>query len=143
MYAQSATPGTSARRAAEMVFTLSAAGEIGVGLLVAVLPATVMGLLLGSPLDGAGAAAARMMGIAVAALGVAWWPDRNRLDPRRLREVAPAFIGFNLGVGLVFLAASWTSGRALSMSSLVAAVHLLAASALAIIVSRTPAPPAR
>jgi hypothetical protein len=132
--------GTSARRAAELVFTLSAIGEIAVGLLVAVLPASVMGLLLGAPLDGTGVVAARMMGIAVAALGLAWWPDRNRLDPQRLREVAPAFIGFNLGVGIVFLAWGWTIGRALQVSWLVAAVHLLAASALAVARSRTPAP---
>jgi hypothetical protein len=140
MYAQSVRPGASVRRAAEVVFTLSAIGEIAVGLLVAILPASVMGLLLGAPLDGTGVVAARMMGIAAAALGLAWWPDRHRLDPQRLREVAPAFIGYNLGVGLVFVGYSWTSGRALQVSSLVAAVHLLAASALAVTVSRTPAP---
>jgi hypothetical protein len=135
------TPGDAARRAAEIVFTLSAAGEIGVGLAVAIRPAGGIGLLLGAPTEGTAVVVARMMGIAVAALGLAWWPDRNRLGPQRLREVAPAFIGYNLGVGLVFVAWSWTMGRALSVSSLVAAVHLLAASALAMALSRTPAPP--
>ncbi len=137
MDARSATPATSARCAAELLWTLSAAGEIGVGLLVATLPALVMGFLLGAPLDGTGVVAARMLGIAAAALGFAWWPDRKRLDPQRLRQVAPAFVGYNLGVGLLFLAQSFAMGRALSVSSLVAAVHLLAASALAIIVVRT------
>ena len=134
---RSATPGRSARRAAELLLTLGAAGEIGVGLLVAALPALVMGLLLGAPLDGTGELAARMMGIAAAALGLSWWPDRKRLDPRRLREVAPSFVGYNLGVGLLFLARSVATGRTLSVSSLVAAVHLLVAVAFAVVRSRT------
>lgn len=132
-----ATPGRSARRAAELLLTLGAAGEIGVGLLVAALPALVMGLLLGAPLDRTGELAARIMGIAAAALGLSWWPDRNRLDPRRLRQIAPSFVGYNLGVGLLFLARSVAIGRALSVSSLVAAVHLLLAVAFAVIGWRT------
>jgi hypothetical protein len=130
-------PGRSARRAAEVLLTLGAAGEIGVGLLVAALPALVMGLLLGAPLDRTGELAARIMGIAAAALGLSWWPDRNRLDPRRLRQIAPSFVGYNLGVGLLFLARSVAIGRALSVSSLVAAVHLLVAVAFAAIGWRT------
>ena len=42
MDAQPVRSGTSARPAAEALFTLSAAGEIGVSLLVASLPASVM-----------------------------------------------------------------------------------------------------
>jgi hypothetical protein len=122
-------PGSAARRAAELLLTLGAAGEIGVGLLLVSLPAFVTGLLLGAPLDGTGEIVARMMGIAVAALGLSWWPDRRRLDPRRLREVAPSFVGYNLGVGLLFLARSVAMGRTLSVPSLVAAVHLLVAGA--------------
>jgi uncharacterized membrane protein AbrB (regulator of aidB expression) len=95
-----------------------------------------MGLLLGAPLDGTGALAARMMGIAAAALGLSWWPDRNRLEPRRLREVARSFVGYNLGVGLLFLARSVAMGRALSVSALVAAVHLLVAIAFAATILR-------
>jgi hypothetical protein len=136
MGARSVTPGSSARRAAELLLTLSAAGEVGVGLLAALLPAPVMRFLLGAPLEATGVVVARMMGIAVAAMGLAWWPDRNRLDPERLREVAPSFIGYNLGVGLLFVAVAWTIGRELSVPALVASVHLLAASGLAIIVSR-------
>lgn len=129
-----------ARRAAELVFTVGAVGEIAVGLLVAILPGSVMGFLLGMPLDEAGVAVARMMGVAAAALGFAWWPDRQRLDPRRLRETAPAFVGYNVGVGLVFLAWGWTAARPLGLPWLVAAVHLLTAGALALAVARSPAP---
>jgi hypothetical protein len=136
MCAQSVRAGDSARRVAEIVLTLGAAGEIGVGLVVTMLPGGVMGLLLGAPVDGTGVVVARMMGIAVAALGLAWWPDRNRLEPQRLSEVAPVFIGYNLGVGLVFMAYSWAIGQWLQVSSLVAAVHLLLAVALVIAVSR-------
>jgi hypothetical protein len=96
-----------------------------------------MGFLLGAPLEGAGTVAARMMGIAVAALGLAWWPDRHRLDPPRLRQVAAGFIGYNVAVGLLFLAHAWTVDQPIPVSWLVGAVHVLTGCAFAI-VSRAP-----
>jgi hypothetical protein len=133
MNAESIEPGTGTRRAAEWLFTLSAVGEIGVGLLVALLPGPIMGLLLGAPLAGTGTVAARMTGIAIAALGIAWWPDRSSLDPRRLRQVAAGFIGYNLGMGLLLLAYAWTAGEPLPVTWLVAAAHLLAGCAFAVV----------
>ena len=133
----------STRRAAELLLTLSAAGEIGVGLLVALLPGTVMGLLLGAPVTGTAAVAARMMGIAVVGLGLTWWPDRNSLDALRRSQLAAGFIGFNVGVGLLFLFYAWAADRTLPVSWLVAAVHLLAAGAFAVIVIRAGAATAR
>jgi hypothetical protein len=129
-----------ARRAAEWVFTTSALGEIAVGLLGAVLPGPVMGFLLGAPVDGTGAIAARMMGIGVAALGLAWWPDRNALDARRGRQVAPAFVGYNAGVGLLFASHALTASRLLPVSWLVAVVHLAFGGAFVLLVYREPAP---
>ena len=63
----SAAPATTAaRRVAEWLLTVSAVGEISVGLLGALLPGRVMELLLGAPVEGTGVIGARMMGIAVA-----------------------------------------------------------------------------
>lgn len=127
---------TATRRAAELLFTLSAIGEITVGLLAALLPATIMGFLLGAPLDRAGLVVARMMGIAAAGLGLTWWPDRTRLEPWRLRELAVGFVGYNAGVGLVLAACAWSADRPLLTPWLVAAVHVLVAGAFAGLVKR-------
>ena len=127
------------RRAAEWLFTLMALGEIGVGILLALLPGPMSGILLGVPLDGTAAVATRMLGIAVAALGIAWWPDRRRLDPQRSRQVAAGFLVYNLGVGLLFLGYAWTADRALPVSWLVAAVHLLAGCTFIVLVNRASA----
>ena len=129
----------SPRRAAEWLFTLIALGEIAVGILLTLLPGRMTGILLGVPLDGTAAVATRMLGIAVAAVGVAWWPDRNRLDPQRLRQVAAGFLVYNLGVGVLFLAYAWTADRALPMSWLVGAVHLLVGCTFIALMSRAPA----
>ena len=105
---------------------MAALGEIGVGILLALLPSPMTGILLGVPLEGTAAFATRVTGIAIAAVGFAWWPDRNRLDPQRLRQVAGGFLVYNLGVGVLFLGYAWTADRALPVSWLVGAVHLLA-----------------
>lgn len=125
-----------AHRAARLIFTLGAAGEIGVGLLVALFPGPVMGFLLGAPLDSAGTVAARMIGITVAALGVTWWAGRRGLDTRRLYENAGGFLVYNLGVGILFLAHAATTAHALPVAWLVAAGHLLLGSAYLIAVLR-------
>jgi len=52
-------------------------------------------------------------------LSLAWWPDRKRLDSLRLRHVAASFIGYNIGVGLLFLVHEWTADRFLTVSWLV------------------------
>ena len=114
-----------AHRAARLIFTLGALGEIGVGLLVALFPGPVMGFLLGAPLDPAGTVAARMIGITVAALGVTWWAGRKGLDTRRLHENAGGFLVYNVGVGLLFLAHAAMADRSLPVAWLVAGGHLL------------------
>ena len=125
-----------AHRAARLIFTLGALGEIGVGLLVTLFPGPVMGFLLGAPLDSAGTVAARMIGITVAALGVTWWAGRRGLDTRRLYENAGGFLVYNLGVGILFLAHAATTAHALPVAWLVAAGHLLLGSAYLMAVLR-------
>jgi hypothetical protein len=119
-----------------LLFTASALGEIAVGIAVAVFPGTVMGWLLGAAIEGTGVVVARMAGIAVAALGLTWWVDRRRLNDQRLRQGAAGFIVYNLGVGLLFLVYAWTADRALPVSWLVAAVHLVAGGAYAAALTR-------
>ncbi len=114
-----------AHRAARLIFTLGALGEMVVGLLVALFPGPVMGFLLGAPLDSTGAVAARMIGITVAALGVTWWTGRKSLDGRRLHEFAGGFLIYNFGVGVLFLVHAATAARALPIAWLVAGGHLL------------------
>ena len=129
-------PSSRVRHTAEWLFALIALGEIGIGLLGTLFPAAVIGFLLGAPIEGTGAVAARLAGIAVASVGISWWPDRNRLDAERLRQIAAGFIVYNLGVGLLFVAYAWTADRLLPVAWLVAAVHLFAGGAFVVIMNR-------
>lgn len=105
----------------------SALGEMAVGLALATWPAPVTGLLLGAPVAGTGATAARLGGIAVAALGAAWWTEQDSLDRARLHRLAPSFLGYNLGVALLFVIHAWSADRVLPIAWGVAAVHLATA----------------
>ena len=136
MNALSTEPKNSARRTAETLLTLSALGEIVVGLLVALLPVAVSSLLLAAPVEGTGVVATRLVGVAFAAQGIAWWLDRKQLEPKRLRQVAVGYIAFNLGIGLVFLIYSAMAGRFLPMPWLVSAVHLLLGGTFAVVAYR-------
>ena len=53
--------------------------EVGTGLALLVVPSLVGRLLLGAELTGVATPAARVLGIALVALGVACWPDRPAL----------------------------------------------------------------
>jgi hypothetical protein len=129
---------SGAVRAARGIFTLGAIGEIGAGLLVALLPGAVMGFLLGAPLDSTGTVAARMIGITLAALGVTWWVARKSPDARRLYESAGGFLIYNFGVGLLFLVHAATADRGLPVAWIVAAAHLLLGAAYLVAVLRLP-----
>ena len=62
------------------LLTLAALGEALAGLILLVYPFLVIRLLFDSEITGAGVVMSRIAGIALIALGVACWPDRN---PRR------------------------------------------------------------
>lgn len=53
----------------------AAAVEAATGLALAVCPTTVVRLLFGAALDGAGVAVGRVAGMSLVALGVACWPN--------------------------------------------------------------------
>lgn len=55
------------------VLMFSAVGEAATGIALLIVPSVVAELLFGEPVVGAGAAAARVAGIALIALGLACW----------------------------------------------------------------------
>jgi peptidoglycan/LPS O-acetylase OafA/YrhL len=77
-----------------------------------------------------------MVGIAVAALGLGWWFDRDHLDLPRLRRVAGAYLVYNFGIGALFLAYASTVERVLPVSWLVAVLHIMAAAAFVVALAR-------
>ena len=61
------------------VLLLAAVGEIATGLALLIVPSLVGRLLLGQELTGVAIPVARVLGIALVALGVACWPGRTAL----------------------------------------------------------------
>jgi hypothetical protein len=120
-----------------VLLALSAAGEIGVGVFAILMPAAVVALLAAAPIEGVALMVARMAGVAIVALGIDWWRARGQLDVAGLRRVAPGFLGYNLGIGLLFLA------RALELAGqpipwIVAIAHLAFAAVLAVLLAQLP-----
>ena len=109
------------------LFVASALGEMAVGLAVAAWPGPVMGVLLGAPVAGTAAVAACMGGIAVAALGASWWVGRPQPGDARPGRLAASYLGYNAGVGLLFLAHACSAESLLVVAWAVAATHLAAA----------------
>jgi len=101
------------RRVAGILVSLVALGEIAVGVVLVLFPETVVEFLLGARVGPSGTLIARMAALAITALGLAWWEDRNSHDRARLRQVAIGFVGYNVGVGLLFLAYAWGADRLL------------------------------
>ena len=132
------TQGTIALRVARIILTAGALGELAVGILIAALPVAVGGLLLQAPVAGTAVVIGRMMGIALAAIGLTWWLERHRLDAERLRQLAPGFILYNFGVGLLFLAYSWTGGQLVLVPFLVGAAHVGMGAAFVAALTRLP-----
>ena len=139
MKTDSDAPATIALRAVGPLLAASALGEIVVGVALAILPGAIMGFLLGGvPVEGTAAIVTRLAGIAIAALGLAWWADRGLFDKHRLRRVAGGFLVYNVGVGLLFLVYAWTADRLLLVPWVVAAAHLLVGGAFIAALTRLP-----
>ena len=69
-----------ADRVARLIVTLVSIGEMLVAVAILALPREVTLLLVDASLDGRGLIVARMMGIAVLALGMTWWMARRDAD---------------------------------------------------------------
>jgi len=112
-----------ARNLAAALLSLGAVGEMGVGLAVLVYP-PLLGFLLQSPLGTGGLLTSRMAGIAVLALGITWWTARN--EANGLSKSTPAFLVYNLAVGVLFLVQALALPTAALFPWVVALLHLSA-----------------
>ena len=118
---------SGAQRAAALLFSASALGEIGVGLFLLPFP-QLAALLLDAPLDGPGLLVARGLGGAALALGLTWWLARN--DARALASCTAGFILYNVAVGALFAFQALQAARPL-LPGVVGVVHLGAGGAFA------------
>ena len=87
-------------RAARLVLSLGAAGEIGVGAAVLVFP-SIVAVILGAPLDATGQFIARAFGTAILALGATWWVAGRA--PAGVQRCTTGFLLYNLALGALFL----------------------------------------
>ena len=124
---------SGAARAAALVMTLMAIGEAVVGVAIVALPREVALLLVDAVLDARGQIVARMLGVAVLALGITWWMARG--DARRRSRYSAGFIVYNVGVGALF---GWAAlgARQPLLPLTVCVVHLAAGVAFGGLVRR-------
>ena len=83
-----------------LLFNVSAAFEVLTGLALLVAPLLVVGLLLGDGLGPTGVAVARVLGVALLAVGVAAWESQGqvvRLAPRS------GLCTYNVAAAIVFV----------------------------------------
>jgi hypothetical protein len=73
----------------------SAAVEAGTGLALLALPRTVVRLLLGAGLRGAGVVTSRVCGAALLALGLACRPDQRAPRPEARTRAVRVLLGYN------------------------------------------------
>jgi hypothetical protein len=74
--------------------------ELCAGLGAVACPQLLIRLLLNAPLDEAGIFVARLLGMALIALGLGWWFIRERPRESPARGSCLGFVAYNLGAGL-------------------------------------------
>ena len=89
-----------------LLLTLCGGLEILAGLVALIIPAPVVSLLLGSPLDSIGAVLARLFGAGVFALGLACLKARNDVGSPAGLAVSLGITAYNVLAGVVLL---WTA----------------------------------
>ena len=108
---------------------LMAIGEALVGVVLLVLPSEVVRLLIDATLDARGLIVARMLGVAVLALGITWWMARGDAQPSRY---SAGFILYNLGVGALFGWAALSASQPV-LPWIVCVAHLGAGAAIMVL----------
>ena len=103
------------------LLALGAIGEVGVGIGMLAFPAELVGLLVGEPVVGAGLLLARLFGVAVIALGLAWWTAKG--TPRGCRETTPGFLVYNLGVAAMIALYALSAAKSMPLLWPVAVLH--------------------
>ena len=82
------------------LFALGALGEVLTGIVALAFPASLITLLLDAPPESSAIFLARLLGVAVLALGITWWLARTGAGGScRLSE--RGFVIYNLGAGLL------------------------------------------
>lgn len=131
-------PGLSPRRLAArqpttLVMTLASVGEMLVAVAILALPREVAILLLDAALDARGQIVARVLGVALLALGITWWAARGEAE--RVSRYAAGFIVYNIGVGALFGWAALAAAHPI-VPWFVCALHLGAGVAFGMLVRR-------
>ena len=84
------------------LLTVTAAIELGAGLVLMVIPSFTLKLLLSSPLDSPAAlTVARVAAVALLALGVGCWLMRRDSESRAAKGLISAMLVYNAGVSAV------------------------------------------
>ena len=81
------------------LLAVAALAEVATGMALIVVPALVGHLLLGAELTGVAIPVARVLGIALIALGVACWPGRTAFCGMLTYNALGAFYFLYLGIG--------------------------------------------
>jgi hypothetical protein len=88
------------------LYAATAVIEIGAGLALLCLPSAAVNLLLGTRLEAPAAlAVARVGGVALLTLGVAFWLARDDSQSRAAKGLVAAIVLYNLGVALILAVA--------------------------------------
>lgn len=103
-----------------LLFTASALGEMGVGVVGLAYP-QILSVLLDATLDGNGLLVARMLAAAALAIGVTWWLARKDADA--FARNAAGFLVYNFAIGALFLLQGFAAARPL-LPSLIGVVHI-------------------
>ncbi len=119
--------------AARLLFTTSALGEMGVGVLGLAYP-QVLSILLDATLDAGGLLVARMLAAAALAIGLTWWLARK--EPDVLARNAAGFLVYNLAIGALFLLQGFAAARPL-LPWLLGVVHVGAGAGFVILAPRS------
>src|SRR5215831_9631093 len=121
---------SAAKHPAMLVFMLVSLGEMLVGVAILAAPQQIVRFLLDAGVDAFGAIVARMLGVAVLALGITWWLAREEPSP-----CAPGFLVYNFGVGLLFGSAALVASNAV-LPWIVCVAHLGAGIVFAALATR-------
>ena len=93
-------PRSTARQPVTLVMTIASIGEMVVAVAILALPRDMAILLLDAALDARGQIVARVLGVALLALGMTWWAARG--DAQHVSRCSAGFSVYNIGVGALF-----------------------------------------
>lgn len=112
-------------RAARLIFSVCALGEMSFGVLCLVFP-QLLAVVMNASLDSMGLLVTRMLGVAILGLGVTWWSGRNEPSRYLVSRYFAGFLIWNIGMAALFLARAIVAPEP-ALPWLVVVAHALAA----------------